>query len=97
MPLYFPETCTKRLKFDDPSPPEPAKPQSQASKELSELRERLQGNIEDDAENFDEQHYNITRQRVFRRPLLGYDMVNVTNTEGDRVFLKLSLRPKGAL
>ena len=77
------------MKFDGPSSPEPTKP-SQASRELSELRERLQGNIEDDAENFDEQHYNITRQRVFRRPLLGYDMVNVTNTEGDRVFLKLS-------
>eukprot|EP00111_Clytia_hemisphaerica_P007026 TCONS_00020366-protein len=85
------EKCTKKLKFDEPSPPsETITPQSQASKELSELRQRLQGNIEDDADDFDEQQYNNTRQRVFRRPLLGYDMVNVTNTEGDRVFLKLS-------
>ena len=31
----------------------------------------------------------FTRQRVFHRPLLGHDMITVTNTDGDRVLIKV--------
>ena len=56
---------------------------------MNELKNRLQRNIADE-EDFDESDFHAKRQRVFKRPLLGYDMLNVTNGDGDRVFLKLS-------
>jgi len=44
-----------------------------------------QSHNEDSNEN-----YNKSRRRVFARPMFGSsDLVNVTNTEGERVFLKL--------
>lgn len=46
-------------------------------------------NIVDD-EDFNEVAYDISRRRVFRRPIIGQDTLNITSTEGDRVFLKLN-------
>ena len=51
------------------------------------LNEFAKGNsLEDD---LDTTGSGFTRQRVFHRPLLGHDMLTVTNTEGERVFIKV--------
>lgn len=39
--------------------------------------------------SFDEEAYHRERRRVFTRPIFSSDNVNVTNTEGDRVFMKI--------
>lgn len=57
--------------------------------EFANLKDQLMSNVADD-EDFDEVAYQISRRRVFRRPIMGHDTLNVTNTEGDRVFLKLA-------
>ena len=40
-------------------------------------------------DSFNVEAYNMNRQRVFCRPVFGVDLLNVTSTDGDRVFLKL--------
>jgi len=85
--LYlFLEVCPKKLKFDEDSQLE--KPLD-TSKKLNKLKEKLKQNFTDD-DDFNEANFNMARQQVFRRPLFGYDMLNVTSAEGDRVFLKLA-------
>lgn len=45
--------------------------------------------LNDDDLDKDASDYNRFRQRVFTRPVFGSDVLNVTSTDGDRVFLKL--------
>lgn len=72
----------KKLKLDD-SP----KKINSTKDDISDLLANLKSDINELPVNDAQQ--NITRKRVFRRPVLGEDSLNVTSTEGDRVFLKL--------
>ena len=75
--MFFSESCSKKPKLD-------------VKTVKSNLLEAFSDDkLNSDNLNDDPSSTNFIKQRVFRRPLLGYDMLSVTNTEGERVFVKL--------
>ena len=76
LPKSFLDSSAKRIKLDQQSV------KSNLLEAFSKENAFKEGLNADDNTSF-------IRQRVFHRPLLGHDMLSVTNTDGDRVFLKL--------
>ena len=58
---------------------------TKSSNKLASLLKDLQS----DDTSINQTEYDLSRKRVFRRPVLGEDSLNITSTDGDRVFLKL--------
>jgi len=81
----------KRLRLDDDVDFDidwglEATPGANVMKEVTKTINQLKASND----SFDDNSYQQTRQRVFKRPVFGSnELMNITNTDGDRVFLKL--------
>ena len=72
----------KKLKLDDIL--KESEVTSSTNNELKKLISEIRSNpLKDDMGDF------IYQKRVFKRPVLSMDSVNVTSTDGDRVYLRL--------